>query len=409
MHVREGCWRGQPVRPACWTERSSPGYGCGGFTPEMSCFSVSSLHRASHPAPTCVVRGWGQGPGTGQRPSVSGPHPAVWPSAYRSTSSGRVSYELGPGPAPGLGWGRGGHARRRAWLMSILWTETPRHQAPTCPPRPSLLPESLSQGSRDPGLPGPCPGLCKATLSLLICSFRQTSPNALLSVSLDGCQLRAPFSLGDLPAPLPAPHPHLTAHRAMSLPCPTPLRTASVPSCCTLGFQGSARGHWAGDRVCASLALAPSPAHCGAPIKARTTASNKADVVTAQEGQMAGPLPCAAPSCGGRVRSTPRAELLGGAQVLAAKEAAESRAVPLDSWMALGEAGPGPALPGSCRILLISGNLVRSCIFWETSLPQGHQNILPEALFICLPCLDLLGVGAVRGVGVRQVMLQHPQ
>lgn len=50
------------------------------------------------------------------------------------------------------------------------------------------------------------------------------------------------------------------------------------------------------------------------------------------------------PAVGAGSEGMPRAELSGGAQVLAAGEAAESRAIPFDSWVTLGEAGAGHAL-----------------------------------------------------------------
>lgn len=183
--------------------------------------------------------------------------------------------------------------------MSVLWTETPRHQAPTCPPQPGLLPESLSQSCQDAGPPGP-----RKTDTY---PFRQTPPDALFFVSLAGGPPGSPAQPRVPPAPPYAPHPRLSGHRAVALPCPAPHRPASDPLQLPLGLPEvfprplelvTQCGH-------AQLPQAPSPAHRGAPVKAQTTASNKASVVTAQEGQTAGPPLAAVPCCGDRVGARP--------------------------------------------------------------------------------------------------------
>ena len=98
-----GLWPGQPVRPTCLAGRSSPGCRGEGLALGIEClFSVFPAY-SPPPAPTCVVLGWGQGPGIGRRPSVSG-----------------------PGSRPGVG-------RWRSWQAVGRGPSAP---GPTCPSRP---------------------------------------------------------------------------------------------------------------------------------------------------------------------------------------------------------------------------------------------------------------------------------
>lgn len=135
--------------------------------------------------------------------------------------------------------------------MSVLWTEAPRHQAPTCPPQPGLLPASLSQSCQDPGPPGPC----KVTLSLLIYPFRQTPPDALLFVSLAGGPPGSPAQPRGPPCPTTrAPPASLwPPGHVLAMPHPTQTCLRSLPAA-PWASRGLSKATGAGNPVWARTA-----------------------------------------------------------------------------------------------------------------------------------------------------------
>lgn len=182
------------MRPTCWTERNSPGCGCGRLTPEIELL-LSALPAQSLP-PRPHLHGPGMGSGARHRSQAI---------CFRSQTCCLIlcqqvqdvravlAVNLGLAQLQPGGGERWGHARLRAWLMSILWTEAPQHQAPTCPPRPQ-------PPARMPVPSGSLPHCLHPT---------HTSPPIRL------CPCHAP--------------PHLDLPQALSS--------------CTLSFQGSPQGH----------------------------------------------------------------------------------------------------------------------------------------------------------------------
>lgn len=204
----------------------------------------------------------------------------------------------------------------------------PRHQAPTCPPQPGLLPESPSQSCRDPGPPGPC----KVTLGLSLPSDTHLPTASFLCLWL-GVRLGTLLSLGVLPAPptslWPPGHVLATPH-----PTQTCLRS---PPAAPWASRGLSEATGAGDQVWAHTA-APDTVP-SSPWSTRQGPDRSLE--QGQCGHCPGGTDCRS-SAGGRAplrgpgRGAPRAELSGGPVV--------SAAGPLDSGTALAEAQAGHVL-----------------------------------------------------------------